>query len=164
VVCLCVCMSVYICLYVSVCMYVYECVSAAVVRREPLLSQPLWAPFREPSIHSFIVYLRSTYYIHAVLLVLELRPWEKETPHISALVELTFNSPYGTLFAHLWNGGVMDASLIGLLLGWRKYWRVSKRLLNEWVNLSADHIAELSFSNWMGMAIIAISKAVIRSP
>ena len=47
---------------------------AAAVRREPLLSQPMWALFREPSIHSFIVYLRSTYYINAVLLVLELRP------------------------------------------------------------------------------------------
>lgn len=50
----------------------------------PLLSQPLWAPFSQPSIHSLIAYLRSTYYIHAVLLVLELRPREKETPHLCA--------------------------------------------------------------------------------
>ena len=53
---------------------------AAAMRREPLLSQPLWAPFRQPSIHSRIADLRSAYYIHAVLLVLELRPQEKETP------------------------------------------------------------------------------------
>lgn len=48
--------------------------TAAAVRPEPLLSQPLWALFRQPSIHPFIVYLRSTYYIHALLLALELRP------------------------------------------------------------------------------------------